>query len=271
MVLGVPTFTAVTVNRITSAAASYVDLLVQCDGATSFTIERSKLIGGGTVIVRGADAADPTGPDTLHTFDYEAPVGVPLTYTAVATDGVDSATIVTTADPVDHGGDWLMPVARPELGMLITVEKGGVGGLSRNLQQSTSQVINRRDPVIVTYGRASWSGPWTLLTLNEGERIDFLSILEFPHLMFTPRYKYGFEEPIFCVFTETTEQRVVSWGGEEARRWNVDVVQVERPPAYYKPPPPTHTWGSRLGEASTWQEVVSSYLDWFDYTGYRGD
>jgi hypothetical protein len=271
MTLGALTFTALTVNRITSAAASYVDLIVQCNGATNFTIERTKLVGTGKVIVRGADSADPTGPDTLHAYDYEAPVGVPLTYTAIVTDGTTTAQMTITADPVDNGGDWLMPVARPELGMIINVEKGGVGALARNLQQSTSQVINRRDPVIVTYGRSYWNGQWTLLTLNNGERTSFLSLLEFPHLMFTPRYNYGFEEPIFCVFTETAEQRVVSWGGEEARRWACDVVQIERPPAFYIPPPPAHTWGSRLGEASTWLEVLTSYVDWFDYTGYRGE
>ena len=268
MALGTITFTAVAVNRIYSAQPSYVDLVVQCDGGTEFTIERNLVVGTGSVIVRGADHAAATGPDLFHKVDHEPPAGYPLNYTVTVSDGVDTATAYAQAEPVDHGGDWLMPVSRPELGMLITVEKGGAGALQRDLQHSTATVINRSDPVVVSFGRKMWKGTWTLLTLNDDERVKFLQVLLYSHLMFTPRPGFGFEEPIFCVMGEVTEQRVVGWGGETARRWGVEVIQIARPPATYVPPPPQHTWQSRLTEASTWAEVVNSFVDWFDYSGY---
>ena len=268
MALGTITFTATTVNRIYSAQPSYIDLLVSCNGGIEFTIERNLVVGTGAVIVRGTDHAPATGPDLFHKVDYEPPAGYALNYTVTVSDGTDTAVAYATADPIDHGGDWLMPVSRPELGMMITVEKGGAGSLERGLQHSTSTVINRPDPVVVSFGRKMWTATWTLLTLNDDERVKFLQILQYAHLMFTPRPFFGFEEPIFCVMGEVTEQRVVGWGGETARRWNVEVIQIARPPATYVAPAAQHTWQNRLDEAATWDEVLNSFVDWFDYSGY---
>jgi hypothetical protein len=258
------------IGPITFGAAThgyYVELTVAVTGATNITITRFDS-SGRPVTVRGANNSPITG-GLWHGFDWEAPQGRPILYRVTVTDGVAVATKDATAQPVDYGGDWLMPVGRHELGMNVYVEYDGVGGLERPVIRDVIQIVNRPSPIVVSWGRQMWNGTITFVTLEDGERNRFVSLIQYPILMFAPRVGYGFDEPVFASVGSVTEERTTGLGYEPSRRWNVDLQQIQRPPAHYVEPPPAFTWQTRKDEADQWGAVIADGHTWFGYAGYE--
>ena len=208
--------------------------------------------------------------DLFQTFDWEAPQGRPLAYRAVVTDGTDTLTAEVIADGViDYGGDWIMPVGRTELGMNVTVEMGGVGGLDRGVMRSVMNVVNRPSPVVVSWGRNMWATTISLLTLEDWERIQFTRLLNYPIIMFAARPGFGVDEPVFLSVGAVTEERTSGLGYETSRRWAVEVQQVSRPPAFYPEPAPAFTWGDRLDDFTDWSQLLIESYTWIRYGGFN--
>ena len=245
----------------------YVALQVFATGATEVTISRYDVFGK-LLIVRSGEDIDITG-DLIQLFDWEAPQGRTLVYRASVTDGVDTqVSEVICVGVVDYGGDWIMPVGRPEMGMNIVVELGGVGGLVRDAVRDVVSVINRPSPVVVSWGRTMWTSTISILTLEDADRKQLLALIQFPIIMFAARNGYGLDEPVFLSIGSITEERTSGLGYESSRRWSVDVTQVARPPAFYPLPVPTVTWQDRVDDGDTWGEVLASQITWFDYGGF---
>lgn len=267
MAIGTVTVTAVAQNK-------QVNLEVAANNMTHLiTVERLKedeAIGQGQ-IVRGSDDVAATG-GLWRGIDFEAPQGVPLRYYATAEDTGDSSTGTGMTDmvgEVDYGGDYLMPVGRPELGVNVIIEYGGVGGLVRGVSQDVVPVINRPDPVVVQFGRHMFDGSFTLLTLEDADRRNLLNVFQFPSLMFVATEGYGFDDPVFVSPGAVTENRVTGLGAEPARRWNVDFIETARPPTTYAGTLPESTWQDRLNLGESWSAVLGGYPTWYDYAGYR--
>ena len=261
MALGAITFNAI-------GRRTYVELIVQCAGATTITVTRLGIEVA--TVVRAADNAPVTG-GLFHGYDWEAPQGVPLTYRAEVSDGTITASqdAVMTGE-VNYGGDWVMPVGRAELGMVVNVEYGGLGNIDRDVIRDIATVVNRPSPMVVSWGRSMGSHALTLLTLEDAQRRRFLGIIQYPILMFAPRPNFGVEEPVFCSVGSVVEERTTGLGSEPSRRWTMDVQYIARPPAVYAPPPPSESWQTRKDEADTWGEVRDSLQRWFDYAGFGG-
>jgi hypothetical protein len=261
MALGTITFNAI-------GRRTYVELIVQCPGATFVTVTRLGIEVA--TVVRGAEDAPAEG-GLFHGYDWEAPQQVSLTYRAVVTDGTNEATVeaVMTGE-INYGGDWVMPVGRAELGMVVNVEYGGVGQTDRDVIRDVATVVNRSSPMVVSWGRQLAAGSLTVLTLEDAERRRFLGIIQYPIIMFAARPNFGVEEPLFASLGTVTEERTSGLGSEPSRRWVMDVQFIARPPAVYAPPPPSASWQTRTDEDDTWGEVKASLQRWFDYAGFGG-
>lgn len=255
------TFTAV-------ASGTEVQLQVEETGMTQARIWRY-LDDGSTEVVRGTNDVD-TPTALLAVLDHEAPPGVPLTYGAEITDGVTQVTLgpLVATGQTDYGGDWIMPIGSPGLGMNIYVERGGVGDLSRNVVRDVQPVLNRRSPVVVSHGRRFLEGEITFVTLTEAERLQLLDLLTFPATMFMFRTGYGFEQPIFTAIGNVVEGRTSGLGAEESRRWTMTVTKIDRPPPDYPYSVAGQTWAEVNAAYADWTDVNTNVADFYELAGY---
>lgn len=257
MPLGTPTLT-VEVDQ-----QGYTVLVLSCTGATTGTIKR--VTPSGSINVRGATNADLTS-GTVYCTDYEIPQSLELSYWAEVKDATTSRTTeVVTVGGLNRGVDWIAPLGEPLNGMAVNVEQ--VDTLTYETTSDVAKVLNRRDPVVVTWGRHLPRGEITLITLTDQERIDLHAVLGSGRLiLFQPRIGYGFEEPLYLAVSEVREVRPAALGREQARRWGLD-VQLTAPP----PPQFTinlgDTWQDVLDSGDTWQDVLQAGGTWFDLTG----
>lgn len=246
-----------------------VALAVSETGLTGVTVYR--VAPGMNITVRGAEDAANTGPGLWTGFDFEAPQGKDIYYAADITDGNTVVTVgpVLCNGWVDYGGDWIMPVGQPNLGMNILVEAGGWGRFTRDIVQDIQPVLNRAAPVVVSFNRRFPAGEVTFLTLSLEEREKLLLVLEYPVLMFVSRIGYGVSDPVFFAVGRVDEERTSPFGYEPSRRWTATVTQVDRPPAIYPYVVAGVDWDTRVNtESETWTTASSDFVDWYSFAGY---
>jgi hypothetical protein len=255
--LGTPTLT-VEVDQ-----AGYVVLVLSCTGAVTGTIKR--VTPSGSINVRGAlDASLSSG--TIYCSDYEIPQSYELSYWAEVKDASTTKTTgVVTVGGLNRGVDWIAPLGEPLNGMAVNVER--IDTLSYDTTSDTAKILNRRDPVVVTWGRHLPRGEISFVTLTDQERVDMHAVLGSGRLvLFQPRVGFGFEEPLFMAVGEVREERLAALGREQARRWSLDVQLTA-------PPPPQFTinlgdsWQDVLDAGDTWNELLQAGGTWFDLTG----
>lgn len=257
MPLGTPTLT-VEVNP-----AGYTILVLTCTGATTGTIKR--VTPQGSINVRGATNSD-LSSGTIYSSDYEIPQSYEISYWAEVGDGTTTKTTgVVTAGGLNRGVDWLAPLGEPLNGMAINVES--IESLTYETTSDTALILNRRDPVVVTWGRHLPRGEITFITLTDQERLDLHAVLASARIvLFQPRIGFGFEEPLFLSVGEVREERPAALGREQARRWSLDVQLTA-------PPPPQFTinlgalWQDVLASGDTWNDIFQAGGTWFDLTG----
>lgn len=257
MPLGTPTLT-VELN-----AAGYTVLVLSCTGATTGTIKR--VTPAGSINVRGATNAD-LSSGTVYCTDYEIPQSYELSYWAEVKDASTSkTTAVVTVGGLNRGVDWVAPLGEPLNGMAVNVES--IESLTYETTSDTAMVLNRRDPVVVTWGRHLPRGEISLITLTDQQRIDLQAVLSSGRLLlFQPRIGFGFEEPLYLAVSEVREVRPAALGREQARRWSLDVQLTA-------PPPPQFTialgnsWQDVVDSGDLWDDVFQAGGTWFDLTG----
>lgn len=242
MALGTPTLT-VTVNP-----AGYATLVLSCTGATLGSIRR--ITPDGSVPVRGAQNVD-MNLGVFFTADYEIPQSTLLSYYAEVTNGTSTATTpVMSAPGLNRRCDWLAPFGSPLNGMEVHVE--GLDDVTYESTADTVNPLNRRDPVVVSWGRHMGTTTWKFITLDDNERIQLMSMLNSGRtLMLQPRVGFGYEEPLYLAVGAVREKRPSSYGGEPARQWELEV-------SFTAPPPPQFV----IALGDTWQDVLLDGHDW---------
>ena len=206
-------------------------------GADTFTITRTSP-SGNTAGVRGAVDAPVTIPETIAR-DYEAPFDVALLYTVTVYDG---STVVGTASatftvPFDDCEAWFVDLARPTNSLVLNVEN--LNELLYEAAVGVHRILNRRAPVLTTLPAWTPSGELNVITETLPERDAMRALLGsgYPFLLRTsPDIGIG---NMYCGLTSFVEERFLSLGWQDQRRFRVEIVQVERPdPAVFVPQAP---------------------------------
>jgi hypothetical protein len=257
MPLGTPTLT------VETNSAGYTVLVLSCSGATAGTIRR--VTPAGSIKVRGAtDVSMVSG--AFYVSDYEIPQSYELAYWGEVTDGTTTKTTqVITAPGLNRGVDWIAPLGEPLNGMEVNVET--VGDLMYETTSDKAFILNRRDPVVITWGRHMPATTIALVTLTDEQRIGLQAVLSSARIvLFQPRIGYGFEEPLFLSIGNVKEFRPAALGREQARRWELDCQLTG-------PPPPQFTinlgdsWQDILDAGDDWTHYLQAGGTWFDLTG----
>jgi hypothetical protein len=174
--------------------------------------------------------------------DFEAPIGVPLTYTVTTWAAATPATTdsgqasITIAD----GGcedTWLGDLARPTNTQKVVLES--LAELDYAIEVGIHNIIARRSPIISSDVADTPSFELNVLTDSDDARERTRAALGngVPVLLRTPPAN-GIGNLYFAV-TGFREQRIVNAARVQDRRFVVSAVQIERPdPSLYSPTPP---------------------------------
>lgn len=192
---------------------------------------------GVAAAVRGWSAT-PVTPGSVIARDFEAPIGVPLTYTAVARNAAGTVLETVTATvTVPSGGcsdTWLNDLARVANTMQVVIES--LPELAYPVPTSVHEIITRRAPIVSSDIAHTPELELSVLTASLDERDQARAILGngVPVLLRTPP-----EDGIGNLYLSVTafrEQRIVTSGTVPDRRFVVSARQVQRPdPALYAP------------------------------------
>lgn len=197
---------------------------------------------GVKTFVRGYDAAT-VAAGVVVIRDFEAPVGVPLHYTATTwnattpgTTNVGSASItVPIAD--DCADTWLTDLVRPTNTQQIVIQ--ALPELAYAVPVGVHDILGRRTPIVSGDVANTPTFELAFLTDSDDSREKARATLGngVPVLLrSTPATGIG---SLYFAVTGFSEQRVVPDGLVPDRRFVVAAVQVDRPdPGLYDPIPP---------------------------------
>jgi hypothetical protein len=211
-----------------------------------------------------------TPPAALVVRDYEAPLGLPLVYGASAYTGtgghVGDADTVTITVPAG-AADWLVDLARPLNSRRILVES--FAELAHDTPSGVHRVINRRSPIVTQDLAWTFAARLVFATLELADRDACNDALGngVPVLLRTPP-AHGVGN-VYLAPLRWVEARPSRVAQHTPRRFDVDVVQVDRPdPTLYTPQAPgTYetlaatfaTYAELLAERDTYDAVLYDY------------
>jgi hypothetical protein len=202
----------------------------------TITISRTGPSGTAATVRNWQDAA--AVPGAVIARDFEAPIGVPLTYTATAENAagavIDTQTATITVPSAGCGDTWLNDLARVANSMVVAIES--LPELEHPVPASVHEIITRRAPIVTSDIAHTPSFELSVLTRSLDERDQARAILGngVPVLLRTPP-----EDGIGNLYLSVLgfkEQRIVTGGTIPDRRFVVAGRQVQRPdPKLYAP------------------------------------
>jgi len=239
------------------------------------TLSLARVGPSGTVAyVRGYQQATVTAGATLVIRDFEAPIGVPLTYTVTtwnaATPGTTDTGTVTVTIP-DGGCDdtWLTDLARPTNTQRIVIER--LDELAYTVPAGVHDILGRRTPIVSSDIANTPTFELNFLTASDDERENARATLGngVPVLLRTPPAN-GIGSLYFAV-TGFREQRIVNRARVQDRRFVVAAVQVERPDTSLYLPIPPATYATVKASFATYAALLVARPTYdallYDYSG----
>jgi hypothetical protein len=227
---------------------------------------------GTTAIVRGYSAAI-VSPGVVVARDFEAPLGVPLTYTATTWTAASPTPLDTGSATVtipDGGCDdsWLTDLVRPNNTQQVALVS--LPELAYTIPVAVHDVLGRRTPIVSSDVANTPTFELQFLTEDDASREQARATLGngVPVLLRTPPAN-GIGSLYFAV-TGFAERRVVNRAREDDRVFAVAGVQVDRPdPLLYDPIPPA-TYAAVATTFATYADMLAagSYdAVLYDYSG----
>lgn len=199
-------------------------------GSTQLFISRLSP-SGVSAYVRGANPRTLVSADPLTVVDYEAPIGMAVTYAATVKDsaGAESspATVVFTVPSGGCDDTWLVDIARPANTQQVELER--FDELDYEIAAGVHFILDRRSPIVTSSLARTPTFAFSFLTETLSERDVMRDALGngTPLLLRTPP-ENGIGNLYFANLG-WKEQRIVNRATLPDRRFVVDAVQIERP------------------------------------------
>lgn len=214
-----------------------------------------RVAGAARLPVRGGNPVRPSGGTTL-VYDYEAPLGSPVTYEAF--DG--TATRKSVGVTLETALNWLKAPSYPALNMPVRFSV--MPSQERTRRQSAFQVLGRRDPIVISDVRSSTSGAMSLVTLTDEEADALSAVLNeaLVVLLQVPGSRYGSR---YLALGDVTETPIIGKRAMPESRWEVAFQEVAYPPGGVVGDP-TGTWQLVKDYYPTWGDLQANESTWLD-------
>lgn len=243
-------------------ASGGVELLATFEPTvTQITIGRHDPSGFVTLIRYGDRI--PLNGGSVKVYDYEAPLDVPVYYTAtqVSPAGPPVQTYDSNVVTMTSGGQsWLKDPGYPSLNMTIPIITS-IETLTRPIRSGMFTIIDRPAPIVVTSRRQTPMGMLVMHTLTDAQRISLTDLLaRGTTLLLQTAPEYGFGSR-YVHIGDVTESRV-GLAMEPARRWELPFTVVDRPEGLAINPSIAKTWGAVKTAYATWGDLAAAGKTW---------
>lgn len=252
-----------TIEATPNADRSYVRLVIQFNPAvTQIQIGRIDPTGF-TDIIRAGTVVDLSG-GAVVVYDYEAPLDLPVTYTA--TQVTPATTTPETARSAEvtlasNTYTWLKDPGLPTRNQRLDEVKG-IASLTRPARAGVFHIIDRTHPIVVSARREGRVGELVFHTATDIQREAMVTLLSRGTVLLlqTPA-NYGFGSAYVHV-SDALEERVGILGSEPTRRWTLPITMVDRP-AGLATLPIWNTWANVASTYATWSDLVDTGKTWY--------
>ncbi|WP_275558480.1 hypothetical protein [Streptomyces sp. 5-6(2022)] len=199
--------------------------------------------------------------------DYEAPLGVPVSYYIEAlTPGSQTpgyqGTDTVTLDPGDRNECWLKDPGQPQRNMRVLVAKAP--DWQRNIEQAEMRVRGRRNSVILSDVRGGLEGDLTIWTRSDDERDALHWLLDSGNVLLWQSVPGMGVSDMYVAVGQINEARVTGYAPEPWRAWTLPLRQVDMPTTTGVAGSAGRTWQDVLTQFATWQDVLDAYATWED-------
>lgn len=225
---------------------------------------------GSRSLVRGATGLidrQAITSDLMVIEDYEAPLGVPVSYwielwpagsTTPGTRGSNTVTI-----PVgDINEAWFKDPGNPQRNIKVLVEKAP--DWQRPIEQTTYRVKGRRNAVVLGGVRGGLEGELAIWTRTDDEREALHWILDSGNVLLWQAVPGMGVTDMYVNVAQVTEARTVGLASEPWRAWTLPLTEADLPVTTGVGGSAGRTWQDVLAEFDTWGDVLTAYASWED-------
>ncbi|MDQ0791957.1 hypothetical protein [Streptomyces sp. B1I3] len=217
------------------ATASIQLVVRELDTTRTMTLYRITQ-GGARTIVRGRTGLldnVPVSAETLVVEDYEAPLGVPVSYRLEMYDGTtgvytgSTSTTSVTIDPGDRNYSWLKDPARPQLNVRVMVKQAP--DWSQPIDRAVMRIRGRQNALVLSGVRSGREGSLVLWTQTDQGREALRLLLATGSVLLWQSTPEMGEPDIYVSVGDSAAPRVVPYAPEPWREWTLPLTEVDRP------------------------------------------
>jgi hypothetical protein len=199
--------------------------------------------------------------------DYEAPLGVAVSYWAVILKPDGSVRRTEVFNPVtipfdDINRCWLKDPANPQRNLLLMVQSGPEW--QRPVDQGSYTVKNRKNKVTLSGLRNGREGDLVVWTTSDDERTALDWLLDSGATLLWQTHPSVGEGNVYVSVGQVTKAR----GGQPAydpwRTWTLPMVEADMPVAVGVAGSADRSWQDVLTGYATWADVLGAYATWED-------
>lgn len=208
--------------------------LTSSASVTKITVWR--IADGLTEQVRNAVATDVTGQTTFVVTDYEAPLGIPVTYYGSMTyAGVDQGNGPQATTTINDSRMWISDPLNPanstpvQMGGLATVTlgKNSFEQIKRAYKYNRSNVIGQQRPVMQFYGQKGIEGAtFELYTYGNGDTAIENLVVVSPILIRPPATMLNLPARLYGVLEASFEPQTWRYESTPLNLWNMTFFET---------------------------------------------
>lgn len=173
------------------------------------------------------------GADIFIVTDYEAPLGVTVSYRiefySVSTGALTAyrTTGVFTLDPGDVNYVWLKDPLRPQLNRRVLVKQAP--DWQQPIEQNVMRLAGRQNAVVLSRVRSGREGTLTMWTQSDDEREAIRFLLSTGNVLLWQSAPGMGESDVYVSVAQTAFPRVSTYAPEGWREWQLPLTEVDRP------------------------------------------
>ncbi|MGI5404128.1 hypothetical protein ACQEVG_32700 [Streptomyces sp. CA-135486] len=217
--------------------------------------------------------AQATTSDVFVITDYEAPLGVSVSWRIRSADPVPGGSLAYLSDELTLDAPelevWLKDPGLPARAVMATVGPP-LPSWTRAARQGVNAVRGRVRPVVISDVRSARSGQVVLVTETDAERDSLWWVLDAggPLLLQWPP-AWGIAD-MYVSVGDVTEAPLTDFAEHHDRTWTLPLIEVDRPLGGITGSA-SRTWQTVNDSGSSWSDALDGALTWLDvYTGETG-
>lgn len=225
---------------------------------------------GTRTLVRGRDGLLdqlPIVSDLLAIEDYEAPLGVPVSYRIELYPPNSTTAAIRTSETVtltvgDPDEAWLKDPGHPQRNLRVLVQQAPAW--QRPIEQAVYRIKGRRNAVVLSGVRSGREGDLLIWTRSDNERAGLHWLLDSGNTLLWQTAPGRGVDDMYITVGQITEARSEQEADDPWRSWALPLTEADMPVTTGVNGSAGRTWQDVLAEFGTWAELPDVYATWED-------